>query len=71
MIPNPVGSFVSSFLALVPLANFLGTFTEDLALTSNDYVASLLNATFGNATELIISIFALRMDMYQVSLVAH
>jgi hypothetical protein len=47
-------------LAIVPLAKMLGTATEEIALKTGDVVGGLLNATFGNAIELIISIAALR-----------
>lgn len=58
--------FFASFLGLVPLAGLLGDFTEDLALRSNDVIGALINVTFGNATELIISIMALRAGMLDV-----
>ncbi|CEQ41597.1 SPOSA6832_03316 [Sporobolomyces salmonicolor] len=51
--------FVFSFLAIVPLAALLGFATEELALRVGDAFGGLLNATFGNAVELIISILAL------------
>ncbi|GAA5888111.1 hypothetical protein JCM5296_005436 [Sporobolomyces johnsonii] len=52
-------TFVFSFLAIVPLAALLGFATEELALRVGDAFGGLLNATFGNAVELIISILAL------------
>lgn len=58
--------FFASFLGLIPFAALLGDFTEDLALRSNDVVGALFNVTFGNATELIISIMALRAGMIDV-----
>ncbi|CAD7698701.1 unnamed protein product, partial [Ostreobium quekettii] len=51
--------FVVSLLALCPLAERLGFITEELAAYTNDTIGGLLNATFGNATEVIISGFAL------------
>ncbi|GAA6020072.1 hypothetical protein JCM10207_006777 [Rhodosporidiobolus poonsookiae] len=51
--------FVFSFLAIVPCAAMLGFATEELALRVGDALGGLLNATFGNAVELIISILAL------------
>eukprot|EP01006_Ploeotia_vitrea_P057193 TRINITY_DN68159_c5_g1_i1.p1 TRINITY_DN68159_c5_g1~~TRINITY_DN68159_c5_g1_i1.p1 ORF type:complete len:508 (+),score=57.31 TRINITY_DN68159_c5_g1_i1:27-1550(+) len=59
-------TFMFSFFSLVPLAAMLGDFTEDLALRTNDSIGALLNATFGNATELIISIFALKDGLFDV-----
>ncbi|KAG8986750.1 hypothetical protein FRB90_003810 [Tulasnella sp. 427] len=51
--------FVFSFLAIVPLAALLGFATEELALRVGQTLGGLLNATFGNAVELIIAILAL------------
>ncbi|GJN90445.1 hypothetical protein Rhopal_003456-T1 [Rhodotorula paludigena] len=52
-------TFVMSFLAIVPLAALLGYATEELAIRVGDALGGLLNATFGNAVELIIAILAL------------
>jgi Ca2+:H+ antiporter len=56
---NPVWLFVSSSLAIVPLAGLMGEATEQLAERLGPGVGGLLNATFGNAAELIIALFAL------------
>eukprot|EP00760_Papus_ankaliazontas_P007869 PhM_4_TR13571/c0_g1_i1/m.80123/K07300/chaA, CAX; Ca2+:H+ antiporter len=58
--------FATNFLVLIPLAAMLGTLTEDLALHSNPSIAALINVTFGNATEMIISIVALRAGAFDV-----
>lgn len=58
--------FVLSAAAIVPLAKWIGTSTEELAVYVGPGLGSLLNATFGNATELIISIFALRAGLIDV-----
>eukprot|EP00758_Cryptobia_borreli_P010976 Tbor_TRINITY_DN5618_c1_g7::TRINITY_DN5618_c1_g7_i1::g.8476::m.8476/K07300/chaA, CAX; Ca2+:H+ antiporter len=58
--------FILSFLGIIPLASLLGDFTEDLALHTNDIIGALINVTFGNATELIISIFALRAGYFNL-----
>lgn len=50
---------MQNFLSLVPLALILGEVTEDLAVRFGDTAGGLLNATFGNVTELILSIAAL------------
>lgn len=55
--------FVASALALVPLAGFLGRATEEVALYTGPRLGGLLNATFGNAAELIITIVALRAGL--------
>ena len=43
---------LQNFLALIPLALFLGEVTEDLAVRFGDIIGGLLNATFGNVVEL-------------------
>ncbi len=58
--------FVLSGLAIVPLAKWMGTATEELALHVGPGIGGLLNATFGNATEMIIAIFALRAGLVEV-----
>ena len=52
--------FAASSLAIVPLAGVLGEATEELAKARGPAIGGLLNATFGNATELIICIVALQ-----------
>jgi Ca2+:H+ antiporter len=47
-------------VAILPLAALLGDATEQLALHTNETIGGLLNATFGNATELIICYFLLQ-----------
>eukprot|EP01012_Entosiphon_sulcatum_P056953 TRINITY_DN8066_c1_g1_i1.p1 TRINITY_DN8066_c1_g1~~TRINITY_DN8066_c1_g1_i1.p1 ORF type:complete len:403 (+),score=63.52 TRINITY_DN8066_c1_g1_i1:178-1386(+) len=59
-------TFALAFLSLIPLAAMLGDITEDLARHTNAAFGALLNATFGNATEVIISFFALHNEMYDV-----
>ena len=58
--------FLFSLLALCPLAERLGYLTEQLAMYTNPTLGGLLNATFGNATEMIVSIFALRNGLLRV-----
>lgn len=58
--------FLSSAIAIVPLAGWLGRATEQLAEHTGDGVGGLLNATFGNAAELIISIAGLQHGLYDV-----
>lgn len=59
-------TFIFSLLALAPLAERLGFVTEQLALHTNDTIGGLLNATFGNATELIVAITALKRGLYRL-----
>jgi len=58
--------FVLSCLAIVPLAFFMGQATEAIAERSGPAIGGLLNATFGNAAELIIAFAAMRAGMDQV-----
>ncbi|KAL4280850.1 hypothetical protein GQ457_03G022560 [Hibiscus cannabinus] len=58
--------FFLSLLGITPLAERLGYATEQLAFFTGPTVGGLLNATFGNATELIISIYALKSGMTRV-----
>jgi Ca2+/Na+ antiporter len=58
MSPGPI--FFFSVLAIVPLAERLGFVTEEVAAHTNETLGGLLNATFGNVTELIVSLMALR-----------
>ncbi|KAK8626335.1 hypothetical protein V6N13_133986 [Hibiscus sabdariffa] len=58
--------FFLSLLGITPLAERLGYATEQLAFYTGPTVGGLLNATFGNATELIISIYALKSGMTRV-----
>ncbi|MPQ44473.1 calcium/proton exchanger [Clostridium tarantellae] len=58
--------FLLSALAIIPLAGLLGKGTEELSFYSGPKVGGFLNATFGNATELIISFFALKAGLFDV-----
>lgn len=51
--------FLLNFCGIIPLALILGDVTEDLAMRCGDVVGGLVNATFGNVVELILSIVAL------------
>lgn len=55
-------------LTIIALASFMGRATESLAIVMGPRVGGLLNATFGNAVELIISIFALKAGLIGVVL---
>ncbi len=58
--------FVVACLAILPLAGWLGEATEHLAAKTNESIGGLLNATFGNAAELIIALSAMRAGLYDV-----
>lgn len=53
-------------VAVVPLAKYIGEATEELASRTNSALGGFLNATFGNATELIIGFFALQAGLIEV-----
>ena len=58
--------FVFSCIAIVPLAGIMGEATEKLASRLGAGIGGLLNATFGNAAELIIALVALRAGLHDV-----
>ncbi|HWF83556.1 MAG TPA: calcium/proton exchanger [Vicinamibacterales bacterium] len=57
--PESAWIFVAAAISLVPLAGFIGLATEQLARRSGPALGGFLNATFGNAAELIIAVVAL------------
>src|SRR5213076_3555120 len=59
--------FLASGLALLTLAWIVGVATEQLGESSGPKVGGVLNATFGNAAELIITIFAIRAGQLEVA----
>lgn len=62
----PVLVFVSTLVAIVPLALLLSKATEDLSARTNPTVGSLFNATTGNIIEIFIAVFAIRAGLLQV-----
>jgi Ca2+:H+ antiporter len=58
--------FAAACLAIPPLAGWLGRATEQIAARTSEAVGGLLNATFGNAAELIIALAALQRGLYGV-----
>ncbi len=68
---DPVLIFALSALGLIPLAKLIGDATEELAVYTGPKLGGLLNATLGNAAELIITIFALQaglLDLVRASI---
>ena len=59
-------TFTFALVAIAPFAERLGFVTEQLALHTNETIGGLLNATFGNATELIVAIAALSLGKYRL-----
>jgi len=60
--------FIVYCLTIIALSSFMGRATESLAIVAGPRIGGLLNATFGNAVELIIAIFALREGLTEVVL---
>lgn len=58
--------FITSVLAIVPLARIMGYSTKEISLQTNPSVSGLFSATFGNSIELIIAILSLRAGLIQV-----
>ncbi|TVP62621.1 MAG: calcium/proton exchanger [Nodularia sp. (in: Bacteria)] len=58
--------FITAGLAILPLAAWMGTATEEIAVVVGPSLGGLLNATFGNATELIIALVALNAGLVDV-----
>jgi Ca2+:H+ antiporter len=58
--------FIFSSIAILPLAGWMGKATEQLAERTGEGVGGLLNATFGNAAELIIALVALQAGLHDV-----
>mmetsp|Transcript_14801 Transcript_14801/g.19665 ORF Transcript_14801/g.19665 Transcript_14801/m.19665 type:complete len:516 (+) Transcript_14801:53-1600(+) len=72
VLASKVWTFTISSLILLPLAALLGEVTEKVAYHTSETIGGLLNATFGNATEALVSIFALKkglLTVVQVSLI--
>jgi Ca2+:H+ antiporter len=63
---NPVIVFATSALAVIPLAGLMGEATEVLADRTGARIGGLLNATLGNAAELIITLFAIRAGLLEL-----
>ncbi|KAK6538054.1 hypothetical protein TWF694_010944 [Orbilia ellipsospora] len=62
----PLTVFTLNFLAIVPLAALLSYATEEISLYVGQTLGGLLNATFGNAVELIVSIVALQKNEIRI-----
>lgn len=69
---NNIAVFVTAFLAIVPLAQLLSYGTEEIALRVGQTLGGLINASLGNAVELIVAIIALfhcELTIVQTSLI--
>ena len=63
---SPTALFVCSALGIIPIAGWIGRATEALAVRVGEGLGGLLNATFGNAAELIIAGIALSKGLTNV-----
>jgi len=63
---NDVALFAVSGLAIIPLAGWMGKSTDHLATRFGPGIGGLLNATFGNAAELIIALMALSRGLTSI-----
>ncbi len=63
---QPLWIFITAALGIVPLAGWMGRATEHLAERLGEGLGGLLNATFGNAAELIIALMALQKGLHDV-----
>ena len=65
-VENPTALFICSAIGIIPLAGWMGRATEALAARMGEGAGGLLNATFGNAAELIIAVIALSKGLTSV-----
>jgi Ca2+:H+ antiporter len=63
---QPVIIFALAAVGIIPLAAYIGRATEDLATRTGPQTGALLNATLGNAAELIITIAAVRAGLLEL-----
>ncbi len=69
---SPTLLFIASALAVIPAAGILGQATEEIALHTGPRLGGLLNATLGNAAELMITLFAIQaglLDLAKASII--
>ena len=63
---SPILTFFLSAIAIIPLAKYIGDATKELTSHTNAGFGGVINATFGNAPELIVGIFALQAGLLEV-----
>lgn len=66
LLNQPVFTFITTALAIVPLAGLIGESTEQLAVRVGPQRGGLLNATLGNLTELIVGVFLIAAGEFSV-----
>ncbi|MCZ2258196.1 calcium/proton exchanger [Sporosarcina sp. G11-34] len=65
---SDLAMFILCCVSIIGLSGYIGRATESLAIVSGPRIGGLLNATFGNAVELIISIYTLKAGMLGIVL---
>ena len=63
---NPILVFFATLLAVLPLTGLIGRSTRQLSMSTSTVLGSLLNATFGNAIEFLIAVFAIRAGLIEM-----
>jgi len=63
---NSATVFATNFLAIIPLASLLGNATEAMSTHTGQLLGGLLNATFGNAVEMIMCVQAVKAGLIEV-----
>src|SRR5438309_8891759 len=63
---QPLLTFITAALAIVPLAGLIGRATDQLAIRVGPQLGGLLNATFGNLTELIVAVLLIAAGNFEV-----
>ncbi len=66
LVHQPVVTFITSGLAIIPLAGLIGRSTEQVAARVGSRLGGLLNATFGNITELIVCVLLIQADNFLI-----
>ncbi|MDP1809292.1 MAG: calcium/proton exchanger [Actinomycetota bacterium] len=61
-----IAAFIAAAIAIVPLARLMGEATEQITRSTGAAVGAFLNASFGNATELIIAVIAVRRGLFEL-----
>src|SRR6202011_3998112 len=63
---QPLLTFITAALAIIPLAGLIGRATDQLAVCVGPQLGGLLNATFGNLTELIVAVLLIAAGQFDV-----
>src|SRR4029077_20958048 len=66
LLHQPVAVFISSGLAIVPLAGLIGQSTEQVAARVGSRLGGVLNATFGNITELVVCVLLIGANNFLI-----